>query len=454
MAKKRSPKELGEARLGKLLLQYSLPAIVATAAASLYNIIDRVFIGQGVGPMAISGLALTFPLMNITAAFGAMVGVGAGSMVSIRLGQNDRKGATMILGNAVMLNIILSIAVAAITLVFLDPILFALGASKDTLPYAKEFMQVILLGNIFTHLYLGLNGIMRSSGYPQKAMITTLVTVGINLILAPLFIFVFKWGIRGAALATVCAQIVGTIWVVHHFYNGKNFVHFLPGYMRLKKRIVGDIVSIGMSNFLMLIAASIVISIMNLSLRKYGGDFAIGAYGIIGSIANLVVMVIIGFNQGMQPIVGYNYGAKQMPRAIKTFKLTLIAGTAVSVGGFLLAELFPASISSLFTTDQELINLATTGMRLNLMMFPIIGFQVVTSSFFQSIGKAKISIFLSLTRQVIFLIPALLILPHFWGLDGVWLSGPIADFSASLLTVAVLWWQLGKLKSEHFYLKK
>ncbi len=454
MAKKRSPKELGEARLGKLLLQYSLPAIVATAAASLYNIIDRVFIGQGVGPMAISGLALTFPLMNITAAFGAMVGVGAGSMVSIRLGQNDRKGATMILGNAVMLNIILSIAVAAITLVFLDPILFALGASKDTLPYAKEFMQVILLGNIFTHLYLGLNGIMRSSGYPQKAMITTLVTVGINLILAPLFIFVFKWGIRGAALATVCAQIVGTIWVVQHFYNGKNFVHFLPGYMRLKKRIVGDIVSIGMSNFLMLIAASIVISIMNLSLRKYGGDFAIGAYGIIGSIANLVVMVIIGFNQGMQPIVGYNYGAKQMPRAIKTFKLTLIAGTAVSVGGFLLAELFPASISSLFTTDQELINLATTGMRLNLMMFPIIGFQVVTSSFFQSIGKAKISIFLSLTRQVIFLIPALLILPHFWGLDGVWLSGPIADFSASLLTVAVLWWQLGKLKSEHFYLKK
>jgi len=454
MAKKGTPKELGEERLGKLLLQYSIPAIVATAAASLYNIIDRVFIGQGVGPMAISGLAVTFPLMNITAAFGAMVGVGAGSMVSIKLGQNDRKGATLILGNAVMLNIILSLAVAAITLVFLDPILYALGASKDTLPYAKEFMQIILLGNIFTHLYLGLNGIMRSSGYPRKAMITTLVTVGINLVLAPLFIFAFKWGIRGAALATVCAQMVGTIWVVSHFYKGDSFVHFLPGYMRLKKKIIGDIISIGMSNFLMLIAASIVISLMNLSLRKYGGDFAIGAYGIVGSIANLVVMVIIGFNQGMQPIVGYNYGAKQMDRVIRTFKLTIIAGTAVSIGGFLLAEIFPATISSLFTTDPKLIELATTGMRLCLMMFPIIGFQVVTSSFFQSIGKAKISIFLSLTRQVLFLIPALFILPRFWGLNGVWLSGPLADFSASLLTLVVLWWQLGKLKDEHFYLKR
>jgi len=454
MAKRGNTHNLGVERLGKLLIQYSIPAIIATAAASLYNIIDRIFIGHGVGPMAISGLALTFPLMNITAAFGAMVGVGAGSMVSIRLGQHDRKGATQILGNAVMLNIILSIVVAAITFVFLDPILFSLGASKDTLPYAREFMQVILLGNIFTHIYLGLNGIMRSSGYPRKAMYATLVTVGINLALAPLFIFAFKWGIRGAALATVCAQIVGTVWVVYHFSKGTSFVHFLPGYMRLKRKIIGDIVSIGMSNFLMLVCGSIVVSIMNLSLREHGGDFAIGAFGIIGSIANLAVMVVIGFNQGMQPIVGYNYGAGQMPRVIRTFKLTIIAGTCVTCVGFLLAELFPGAIASAFTTNRELIDMATTGMRLTLIMFPIVGFQVVTSSFFQSIGNAKISIFLSLTRQMLFLIPALLILPHFWGLNGVWLSVPVADFTSSLLTLVVLWWQMDKLKRGEFYLNK
>lgn len=436
---------LGTEKLGKLLLQYSVPAIVATAAASLYNIIDRIFIGQGVGPLAISGLALTFPLMNITAAFGAMVGVGASAMVSIRLGQNDRKGATLILGNAVMLNIILGIAVAAITLIFLEPILYALGASEDTLPYAKEFMQVILLGNVFTHLYLGLNNIMRASGYPGKAMVTTLITVGINLALAPLFIFAFHWGIRGAALATVIAQAIGTLWSVLHFSKIGSFVHFLPGYMKLKKEIIKDIISIGMSSFLMLLSASVVISILNLSLGKYGGDYAIGAFGIINSIANLTVMVVIGFNQGMQPIVGYNYGARKIPRVLRTFKLTIFAGTCVTCFGFLLAEILPKQIASAFTNNSELINLAVTGMRLNLMMLPIVGFQIVASSFFQSIGKARVSIYLSLTRQVLFLIPALLILPHFWGLNGVWLGSPVADVTSSLLTLFVLKWQLKKL---------
>lgn len=437
--------DLGVEKLGKLLIQYSVPAIIATSAASLYNIIDRIFIGQGVGPLAISGLALTFPLMNITAAFGAMVGVGASAMVSIRLGQNDRKGATLILGNAVMLNIILGIAVAVITFVFLDPILFALGASKDTLPYAKEFMQVILVGNVFTHLYLGLNNIMRASGYPGKAMVTTLITVGINLALAPLFIFVFHWGIRGAALATVIAQAIGTFWSVIHFSKIGSFVHFLPGYMRLKKVIIRDIISIGMSSFIMLLSASVVISILNLGLGKYGGDYAIGAFGIINSIGNLTVMVVIGFNQGMQPIVGYNYGARQIPRVLRTFKLTIFAGTGVTFFGFLLAEIFPQQIASVFTSNNELITLAVNGMRLNMMMFPIIGFQVVASSFFQSIGKAKVSIYLSLTRQVVFLIPALLILPRFLGLNGVWLGAPVADLTSSLLTLFVLKWQLNKI---------
>ncbi|HEX2933910.1 MAG TPA: MATE family efflux transporter [Bacteroidales bacterium] len=451
MSRIKSPHDLGKEKVGKLLLQYSVPAIIATAAASLYNIIDRIFIGQGVGAFAISGLALTFPLMNITAAFGAMVGIGAGTMVSIRLGEHDRKGATLVLGNAVMLNIILGILVAAVTLIFLEPILYALGASKETLPYAKEFMQVILLGNVFAHLYLGLNNIMRASGYPNKAMITTLTTVIVNLTLAPIFIFVLKWGIRGAALATVIAQIIGAITAVLHFSKIESFVHFLPGYMRLKKVIIQDIVSIGMSNFFILICGSIVFIIMNLSLKKYGGDLAIGAFGIIGSIINLAAMVVIGFNQGMQPIVGYNFGAHQIPRVIRAFKLTILAATCVTCFGFILAEVFPQLIASAFNKDSELIRLAVIGLRLNLMMFPVVGFQIVTSSFFQSIGKAKISIFLSLTRQVLFLIPAILILPHFWGLKGVWLGAPVADFTSSLLTLLVLQWQIKKLhKTTHF----
>lgn len=447
MRKQRSTSGLGVEKVGKLLLQYSVPAIIATSAASLYNIIDRIFIGQGVGPLAISGLALTFPLMNITAAFGAMVGVGASAMVSIRLGQHDRQGATRILGNAVMLNLILGVTVGLIVFAFLEPILYALGASPDTLPYAKQFMQVILLGNVFTHLYLGLNNVIRATGYPAKAMTITLITVAVNLCLAPIFIFVFKWGIRGAALATVTAQITGSVMGFTHFIRKSSFLRFLPGYFTMKKKIIREIISIGMSNFLMLICASIVTSIVNLSLRRHGGDFAIGAFGIINSIGSLVVMVVLGFTQGMQPVVGYNFGARRTPRVIRAYKLTVIAGTAVTTFGFLLAQIFPRLISSAFTTSDELIGMASLGMRLNLLMFPVVGFQVVTSNFFQSIGKAKISIFLSLTRQVLFLIPALLIMPHFFGLNGVWLSAPVADFSSTLLTLLVLRWQVEKLKT-------
>lgn len=447
---KGSADDLRNEKLGKLLLSYSLPAIIATSAASLYNITDRIFIGQGVGPLAISGLALTFPLMNITAAFGAMVGVGASAMVSIRLGQHDRRGATQILGNAVMLNIILGISVGLIALFFLEPLLYALGASIDTFPYAREYMQVVLAGNVFTHLYLGMNNIMRASGYPSKAMVTTLITVGVNLILDPFFIFVLGWGIRGAAIATVLSQIAGTITVVVHFVKGKSFVHFLPGYMKLKKLIIGDIISIGMSNFLMLIAGSIVITLINISLGRYGGDLAVGAFGIVYSITNLAAMVVVGLNQGMQPIVGYNYGALKTERVLKAFKMTVFAATAVTSFMFLFAEIFPGMIARAFTKSPDLIGLTVRGMRLNLMVFPIVGFQMVTSSFFQSIGKARFSIFLSLTRQVLFLIPALLILPRFIGLDGVWLGGPVSDFSSSLLTLFVLKWQIGILKKRQF----
>jgi putative efflux protein, MATE family len=441
-----NPNILGTEKIGRLLMKYSIPAIIATAASSLYNIIDRIFIGHGVGPMAISGLALTFPLMNLAAAFGSLIGVGAATMVSIRLGQRNRESATAFLCNAFVLNIIISIVYAVVMFTFLDDVLYAFGASKITLPYARNFMQVILCGNIFTHLYFGLNNIMRASGYPTKAMITTLLTVGVNLMLAPLFIFAFKWGIRGAALATVFAQMVGTIWVLIHFMSKSSYVHFMRGYFRLKIQIFRDIFSIGMSNFLMLICATLVTIIINISLAKYGGDFAIGAYGIINSIGSLFAMVVLGFNQGMQPISGYNFGARQFDRVIRVFKATLVAGTSVTILGFLLAEIIPHFLANAFTSDQQLIHLATVGMRISLMMFPIVGFQMVTTNFFQSIGKAKISIFLSLSRQVLFLIPALLILPHFWGLHGVWAASPTADFISSLITLMVLQYQIKKIR--------
>ena len=448
MANLKTPAELREKGIGKLLMEYSLPAIVATAAASIYNIIDRIFIGHGVGPLAISGLALTFPLMNILAAFGSLVGVGASVMVSIRLGQRDRRSATLILENALLLNIILGFVVAIPALVFLEPLLYLMGASEQTLPYAKQFMQVILCANIFTHIYLGLNNIMRASGYPQKAMVTTLITVAVNVILAPVFIFIFHWGIRGAALATVCAQIVGTIWVIIHFSNRKSFIHFLPGYFKLKMIIIKEIFSIGMSNFLMFICSSAVTVLVNISLRKYGGDYAIGAFGIIVSIANLIVMIILGFNQGMQPIVGYNFGANLFNRVRRVYKLTVFAGSIVAVFGFLIAEIFPRLIASAFTNSDLLIDLTERGMRLNFIMIPLVGFQMVTTTFFQSIGKAKIAIILSLSRQVLFLTPALLILPHFFKLNGVWLASPTSDLIASALAFFVLKNYLNKLDQQ------
>jgi putative MATE family efflux protein len=437
---------LGVEKIGKLLIQYSLPAIIGTAATSIYNIIDRIFIGQGVGPLAISGLALSLPLMNLAAAFGALVGVGAGIMVSIRLGQKDKYGAVVFLGNAFALNIIIGLLFSIVMLLFLDNILYAFGASSDTLPYAKEFMQIILAGNIFTHLYLGLNNIMRASGYPRKAMNITLITICINVVLAPLFIFVFHWGIRGAAAATVCAQFVGTVMVFSHFIKKHSTLHFIHGCFQIKRNVVKDIVSIGSSNFLMLICSSIVIMLFNLGLERHSGDYAIGAYGIINSIASLFIMIVLGLNQGMQPIAGYNYGARNFSRVIKVFQYALIAGSCVTILGFILMQSIPDLLSRMFTSSNELIELAVVGMRIFSAMFFLIGFQMVTANFFQALGKAQISIFLALTRQVLLLIPALLILPHLWGLYGVWMSAPVADFISSLLAFAVLRIQFPKLR--------
>lgn len=439
---------LGFEAIGKLLLSYSLPAIIGMTASSLYNVIDRMFIGNGVGPLAISGLALTMPLMNLTAAFGSLIGAGASAMVSIRLGQQRKADATNILGNTLILNLILGFSVTILGLIFLDPLLRLFGASDVTIPYARDFMQIILVANIFNHNFIGLNNVMRASGYPKKAMWSSILTVAVNLCLAPIFIFVFHWGIRGAAFATSIAQVCGFIWVISHFMNKGSYLHFEKGSFKLKKRIVRDIISIGMSPFLMNAFGCLVAIIINTSIIKYGGaqgDLGVGAYGIANSIAFIFVMIVMGLNLGMQPIAGYNFGAKKNDRVKRVYKLTVVAATFVTTFGFLISVLFPSSIVSAFTSDKEMRELSKETLKFVMMMFPIIGFQMVTSNFFQSIGKAKLSILLSLSRQLIFLIPSLLIFPRFFGLNGVWYALPASDFSAIIVTLFVVIWQFKKI---------
>lgn len=428
-----------------LLLKYSIPAIIGTTAASLYNIIDRIFIGHGVGPLAISGLALTFPLMNLSLAFGTMVGAGAAAVTSIRLGENKKKEAVNILGNAFILNLIIGVLFSVFGLFFLDDILFAFGATQNTLPYAKDFMQIILLGNVITFVYFGLNNILRASGYPKKSMLIMLITVAVNMVLAPVFIFVFHWGIKGAAFATVIAQFVGMIFVLSHFVKKTSNVFFTKDCFRLNMKIIADIFAIGMSPFLLHVCASMVAMIMNIRLGEYGGDMAIGSYGIIHSVSVLFAMIVVGLNQGMQPIVGFNFGAKNYSRVIRTYKYTVVIATIVTSSGFLLAQFFPYQIAFAFTNSQPLIEMSIIGLKITFLSFPIVGFQMVTSNFFQSIGKAKISIFLSLSRQVVFLIPALYVLPSLFHLNGVWYASPTSDTIAFLVTCGVLYFQLRKI---------
>ena len=438
--------ELKTSNIGKLLLSYSLPAIAAMAVASVYNIIDRIFIGQGVGAMAIAGLAITFPLINLAVAYGSLVGAGTTTMVSIRLGEEKHNSATRFLCNSVIINLIIGGAIGILGLCFLDPILYAFGASKDTISYARDFMQVILLGNVFTPIYFSLNNILRATGYPSKAMLITIATVIINLVLAPLFIFYFHWGIRGAALATVLAQATGAVLVFVHYLNRSHTLYFQKAFFKIHFSIVRQIFTMGMPPFLMNLCASAVVIVLNYRLRAYGGDFAIGAYGIINSIVGLIAMVIFGFNLGMQPIVGYNFGAKQYDRVVKTLKYSLIIGTCISTFGFLLGELFPLALARSFTADKQLISLTEQGIRLVLISFPIVGSQIVVSSFFQAIGMPKVAIFLSLSRQMIFLIPALFIVPYFFGLQGVWLACPLADTLSFILTMGVLFYYYRRIK--------
>ena len=447
--------ELGTERIRKLLVQYAVPAIIAMTASSLYNMVDSIFIGHGVGALAISGLALTFPLMNLAAAFGSLVRVGAATLVSMRLGQRDYETAQRILGNVVVLNLIIGISFGLLTLVFLDPILYFFGASDATIGYAREYMSVILWGNVVTHMYLGLNAVLRAAGHPRKAMYATILTVTINAILDPLFIFGFGWGIRGAAIATVLAQILALVWQFRIFSDRNELLHFRRGIYRLKGKIVRNVLAIGMSPFLMNLAACFIVILINKGLKEYGGDLNIGAYGIVNRLGFFFVMIVMGINQGMQPIAGYNYGARQFDRVDRVLKLTIIGATCVTTLGFLIGELAPRLAVSVFTDDPELVRLSAEGMRIVFFCFPIIGFQMVTTNFFQSIGMAGKAIFLSLSRQLLFLMPGLIFLPRIFdeltpwdGSWGVWCSMPLSDFLASLVAGVMLFCQFRKFKAK------
>ena len=460
---------LGTDNIGSLLFSYAIPAIIAMTSSSLYHIIDSAFVGHGVGGAAIAGMAITMPIMNISAAFGAMVGVGAGARISLRLGEGNRAAAERTLTNAVMLNVVLGLSIMTVMLLFLDEILLLFSgghASAETLRYAREFMQIILAGNVITHLYLGMNEMIRSSGYPRKAMNITLTTFAITIILNPLFIFKFGWGIQGSAAATVIAQFVAFCIALWHFASRSSFIHFKREAFHIDWKVIGAILSIGLAPFLMNLCASTVAAFVNSAMLRFGGmgandivsrtdgaaDLYVGAYGIVNRVVLLFIMVIQGLNQGMQPIVGYNYGARNYARVRKVVFMTIGAGTAISTLGFLLSQLFPEAIAHLFVDSGKggdeglMIEAAAQGLHLVTIMFPLVGFQIVVGGFFQYIGKAPLAIITSLTRQLIFLLPMLWVLPRMFGAYGVWVSMPIADSASIILAFSLFVWQMRQMR--------
>ncbi|MCR4909774.1 MAG: MATE family efflux transporter [Bacteroidales bacterium] len=434
-----APTELGTERISTLLRKYAVPGIIAMIASSLYNMVDSIFIGHipNVGAYAISGLAVTFPLMNLSTALGTLVGVGGQTMVSVLLGQKNYDGAQKVLSNVVSLNTIIGVVFTTLCLIFLDPILYFFGASENTLPFAREYMVIILLGNVITHLYFGLNGVIRASGNPKTAMGLTIFTVTANAILDPVFIYVFDLGVKGAAIATVICQALALAYTIIFFLDKKNFLHFGKRIFQLDRHIAKASLSIGLGPFLMHFASCFVSIFINQQLRKYGGDLSIGAYGISNRITFMFLMINLGFNQGMQPIASFNYGARQYKRVKEVFWLTTKWMCLMSVICFLVSEFLTTPAVRLFTEDSVMIEKADNALRLMNLMVWCVGFGMVSGNFFQSLGMVKKSIFLSLTRQLLFLVPLVFLLPLWLGENGVWLAFPVSDF-LSVVCAAVL----------------
>lgn len=442
MSGNNSSQFMGTESIGKLLIKFSVPAIVGMLVNALYNVVDRIFVGQGVNTMALSGITIAFPIMNIIMAFSMLIGVGATALISIRLGEGKKSEAENIFGNTLTLNAIVSLSLTVLGLIFLEPILILFGGTGEVLDYAKEFMTIILLGNFFGNLAYSTNNIIRAEGKPKIAMNTMLIGAISNIILNPIFIFGFKFGVKGSATATVISQIISSIWVLNYFLSKKNnsLLKIKKENLKPKFKTVTDIFSIGASPFAMQIAASGITVILNKQLVDYGNDVSIAVMGVINSIVMLILMPIFGINQGSQPIVGYNYGSKQFNRVKKTLKLSIISATIVSTLGYIIIAIFPKFIMGMFADSSnpdifnEFISQGVYALRVYLCMLPIVGFQVVSSNYFQSVGKAKYSIFLSLSRQVIILLPLLLILPKIFGFHGIFIAGPASDLLASLIT--------------------
>ncbi|HEX2955094.1 MAG TPA: MATE family efflux transporter [Bacillota bacterium] len=435
---------LGTEKVSKLLWSFSVPAIVGMLVSALYNVIDRAFIGHSAGSLGIAGITVGFPIMLIQIAFGMLIGMGATALVSIRLGEQRKDEAERIMGNAVVLFAIATVAITASGLIFMDPLLKLFGASKEVLPYARDYMSIILYGSIFQTFSFGMNNFIRAEGKPAIAMATMLISAVLNAILAPIFIFVFGWGMKGAAGATVLSQAVSAVWIISHFIRGKSTLKIRAEYFPLRKDIVEGIMAIGVAPFAMQLAQSFLSVIMNTSLLKYGGDVAISGMGIVMSLMTLILMPIIGINQGAQPIIGYNYGAQKFDRVKQVLKYAILAATAIATVGYIGVRFFPTQLVMIFeNSDHHLLAFGSRALTVFLFFLPIVGFQIIGSGYFQAVGKAKLAMFLTLSRQLLVLVPALLILPHFFKLQGVLEAGPLSDLVSSILTG---WWLFMELK--------
>ena len=435
--------ELGTASIRSLLFKYATPGIIAMTAMSLYNMVDSIFIGHGVGAMALSGLTVAKPFMDICAAFGTLVGVGASSLVAIKLGEKDYRSANDILANVIILNVLLGALVMAVGLFWLDPILYAFGASDATISYARDYMEIILAGNILTHIYYGLNSMLRSVGHPRISMYATILAVSLNVILDPIFIFVLDMGVRGAALATIISQLVSVIIELIIFLNPKEVIHFHRGIWRLKRDITMRALGIGTAPFLMHMAGCFVVIVLNNQLKCYGGDLAIATFGMTNRFMFFFAMIVMGIQQGMQPIVGYNFGANLHARMLRAYKLSVCCATCVMGVLWLFGVIWPEGFIRLFTHDELLIAQSIVPARIMLCVMFAIGFPMITGNFYTSIGMARKAIFLSLTRQVLFLIPLIISLPYLFNslgwepIWGVWWALPISD-SLSVITAAIV----------------
>lgn len=438
--------ELGNAPTSRLLLKYSLPAVVGTVANALYNIIDSMVVGHAIDdPAVVAGMAVTFPVMNIVSALGMLVGIGACTRISIVMGQNNKRTAEIILGNCVQLTILFGLLYVLGFIFFLDPLLVLFGASPQSLPYAHEFLMWVLPGMVLMNLTYSYNNVMRASGYPAKAMYTNLIGSILNAILAPVFLFGFGWGVRGAAIATDISMAITATWVMSHFFNKNNVLHFTQGAFKMDWKLIKSVLYIGMAPFMINVANSGVNAVINTSLLEYGGDNAVAAVVVFNRYATVFIFIIIGICQGMQPIVGYNYGAKRYDRLFRTLRLAITVSVIVTCIGSL-ALFNPRPIAHLFMQDEAQILSAVGCLKITLLCFSLIGFQIVVTNFFQALGKAGRSLFLSLTRQVIFLIPLLFILPSYMGLKGIWVAFPISDAIAFVVAALVLWHEVAHIK--------